>query len=167
MEHERIGIGPASGAERAGDRRHDPTAHGAGRHHLHQHQDGKDQRDTGERIGAELGDKIGLDEPDRGLHEHHQHVRRREPQQRADDGSLEQQAGSRVQAGDCGLRSDDVRILDRAGHVRIVSSIRHVVGLRLALETSAVAGGIPVVDGSARIRQDVSTCKRLARQGRR
>src|SRR5207247_11105153 len=89
-----------------------------------------------------------------------QHARGREPQQRSDDGSLEQQAGWRVEAGDWGLRRDDVRILDRAGHVRIVSSIRHVAGLRLPFETSAVAGGIPEVDGSARIRQDVSTCKR-------
>ena len=108
MERQRIGVGPASSSKRASNRGGDPAAHGARRHHLHEHQHGKDQRDAGQRIGPELGNKIGLDEPDRGLHEHHQHVGRREPQQRADDGSLEQPAGSRVEAERRRPRRDDV-----------------------------------------------------------
>ena len=126
MEYQRIGVGPASGAERAGDRGGDPAAHGARRHHLHQHQHGKDERDAGQRIGPELGDEIGLDEPDRGLHEHHQDVGRGEPQQRSEDGSLEQQAGSRVEARRRRPRSDDV---GRGSDHAIVARRQRSVGL--------------------------------------
>ena len=96
MEGQCIGVGPASGAERAGDGGRDPTAHGARRHHLHQHHHREDQRHPGKRIGSEPADKIGLDQPDRGLHDHHQHIRRRQPQQGGSDRCLEQQAGPRV-----------------------------------------------------------------------
>ena len=61
--------------------------------------DGKHQRDAGQRIGAELADEIGFDQPDRSLREHHQHVRRGEPNERCRDRPLDQCAGARVVAG--------------------------------------------------------------------
>jgi hypothetical protein len=49
----------------------------AGRHHLHQHHYGKDQGDARKRRSPEFADEVGLNQPDRGLSHHHQHVRRR------------------------------------------------------------------------------------------
>ena len=40
----------------------------------------KYQRHAGQRIGAELADEIGFDQPDGGLRQHHQHVGRGEPE---------------------------------------------------------------------------------------
>src|SRR5438093_6731735 len=59
----------------------------------------KNQRHTGQGVGPELADKIGLDQPDRSLHDHHQHVRRCEPQQGPRDRCFEQQAGAWVEPG--------------------------------------------------------------------
>ena len=56
-------------------------------------------------IGAELADEISLDQPDRGLRQHHQHVRRGEPDQRRRDRSLDQRAGARVVARSFGRRA--------------------------------------------------------------
>jgi hypothetical protein len=64
MERQRVGIGAAAGAESARDRRRHAAAHRARRHHLHQHYDRKNQRHTGERVGAEHADEIGLDQSD-------------------------------------------------------------------------------------------------------
>jgi len=97
VEGQRVGIGPAAGAEGAGDGRRDPAAHGAARHHLHQHQDREDEGDAGQRVGAELADKVCLDESHRRLHQHHQHVRGGEAQQGARDRGLQEHPGPRVE----------------------------------------------------------------------
>ncbi len=97
MQHQRIGIVAPPGAERARDRRGDAAAHRAGRGHLHQHHDREHQRHAGQRIGAELADEEGLDQPDRGLRDHHHHVGRGQPQQRRHDRRFEQAPGARVE----------------------------------------------------------------------
>ena len=96
MDRQRIGVVAAAAAERARDRRGDAAAHRARRHHLHQHDDREHQRDAGERGGAELADEIGLDQPDRGLRHHDEHVGRREPQQGRGDRRFEQQPRARI-----------------------------------------------------------------------
>ena len=81
---------------------------------------GKDQRHAGECVGAELGDEIGLDQPDRGLHHRQDDVRPGEPQQRHSDRVFEQSLCSRVhpspQASDghstCAISFDEI---DRLG----------------------------------------------------
>ena len=83
-------------AQRAGDRRQDAAAHRAGRHHLQQHEQRKHQRHAGQRIEAELGDEIGLDQPDRRLHHHDDHVGQRQPQDGGADGRFKQHAGAWV-----------------------------------------------------------------------
>ena len=79
MKNEGIRLIAAPTANGARDRRGNAAAHGAGGNHLHQHHAGKHQRHAGECIGAEAGDKVGLDQPGHRLREHHQHVRRSEP----------------------------------------------------------------------------------------
>ncbi len=96
MQHQRVGLLALAGAERARDRRRDAAAHRAGGEHLHQHHAGKHQRHAGERVGAELADPVGLDQPGRGLREHHQHVRPGHAQQRRHDRPLQQRARARV-----------------------------------------------------------------------
>ena len=65
MQHQRVGVVAPAGAERARHRRGDAAADGAGGEHLHHHEAGEDQRHAGQRIGAELGDPPGLDQPGR------------------------------------------------------------------------------------------------------
>jgi hypothetical protein len=71
MQRERIRIGPTRPAQRPRDSGGDPAAHGAGGHHLHEHDAREDQRDAGERIGAEPPDEIRFDETGGRLR--HQH----------------------------------------------------------------------------------------------
>jgi hypothetical protein len=92
VEHQGIGIVAATSAQRTGDRRRDAAAHGPCRHHLHQHHHRKHQRDARKGGGPELTDEISLDQPDRSLCPHHQHVRRGEPQQRRGNRLFEQRA---------------------------------------------------------------------------
>ena len=92
----RVGILAAARAERARDRRRHAAAHRAGRHHLHQHDAGKHQRDAGERIGAELADEIGLDQAGRGLHQRGDDVGDRQPQQGRRDRRFDQDFGAGV-----------------------------------------------------------------------
>ena len=61
MPNEAVGFLALARAKRAGNRREDAAAHSAGRDHLHQHQKREDEGDAGQRVGAELGDEIGLD----------------------------------------------------------------------------------------------------------
>jgi hypothetical protein len=100
MNRERIRLIRATGTQGARDRRRDPAAHRARRHHLHQHQDGEHQRDARERVRAEHADEIGLDEPDRSLHEHDEHIGRCQPEQRRGNRAFQQKARSRVHASD-------------------------------------------------------------------
>src|SRR5262249_32386862 len=64
----------------------------------------KNQSDAGERIGPEFADEIGLNEPDRGLHHHYQHVGGGEPQERRGDWRLDKVARARVELPRCPLR---------------------------------------------------------------
>ena len=70
---------------------------GTGGSHLHQHDDREHQRHARQRIGAQLADKVGLDEPDARLRQHHQHIGCGQAQQRGGDGCLQQHAGAGVQ----------------------------------------------------------------------
>ncbi len=97
MENGGVGVLAAAGAERARNRRRHAAAHGAGRHHLHQHDAGKHQRDAGQRVGAELADEIGFDQAGGGLHHGGDDVRDRQPQQGRRDRRFEQSSGARVQ----------------------------------------------------------------------
>jgi hypothetical protein len=72
------------------------AAHGASRHHLHQHHHRKNQRHAGERIGAELADKISLDQSHRGVRQHYQDIGGSEPDQRRRDRAFDQRARARV-----------------------------------------------------------------------
>ena len=99
MQHQGIGFLAPAGAERPRDRRRDAAPHGAGGDHLHQHHGGKDQRHAGERLGAEPRHEPGLDQPGRGLRQHHQHIGPGHAQQGRHDRPVEQHAGARVERG--------------------------------------------------------------------
>jgi hypothetical protein len=96
MQRQGIGVRAPPGAERARDRRRDAAAHGARRHHLHQHQRGEYQGHAGKGGGPEPADEIGLDHSDRRLRHHHQHVGRGKTQQRSRERRLEQTARARI-----------------------------------------------------------------------
>ncbi len=98
VNRERLGLVQAAGAECAGDGRRDAPAHRTRRHHLHEHQERENQRDTGERVGAEHADEVRLDKPDRSLHDHDEHVRGRELEQRRRDRRLQQKTRALIHA---------------------------------------------------------------------
>jgi hypothetical protein len=128
--------------ESARDRGGDTAAHGARGHHLHQHQHGEHQRHAGQRIGAELADEIRLDEANRRLHQHHEHIRRGESHQRAEDRALEQHAGSRVEASPFEVTRHVVgprRSLVQVGDARLPAS-----RISLRLQTLATRHPIPI-----------------------
>ena len=114
VQHQRVGVVAPAAAERAGDRRGDAAAHRAGRQHLHHHEAGKHQRHAGQRVGAEARHPPGLDQPGRGLRQHHQHVGPGQAQQRRHDRPLQQQAGARAERGR--RRSRRGGVADENGH---------------------------------------------------
>jgi protein-disulfide isomerase-like protein with CxxC motif len=75
MPHQRLGIVPAVGPQRTGNRRGDAAADTAVRHHLHQHQGRKDERHTGKRFGAEETDEVRLHHADQRLHDQYNNRR--------------------------------------------------------------------------------------------
>ena len=74
-----------AGAERAADGGGDAAAHGARRHHLRQHGEGKDQRDRGQRLDSKPADIGRLGHRDQGAAEHGDRIGKRKPQQRRQD----------------------------------------------------------------------------------
>ena len=58
---ERVGVGPTAAAQRPRDGRDDAAAEPAVRHRRHQHPDGVDQRDAGQRLRPEPRDEDGVD----------------------------------------------------------------------------------------------------------
>ena len=57
---------------------------------------GEHQRHAGQRVGAETRDEPGLDQPGRGLRQHHQDIRPREAQQCRHDRPVQQRLGARI-----------------------------------------------------------------------
>jgi len=81
------------GAERAADRRRDPAAHGARRHHLGQHHERKYQRDRGQRFDAEPADIGGFGDRHQGGSDHGDDVGKRQLQQGRQDRRRQQAVG--------------------------------------------------------------------------
>ena len=92
MQYQRVGFIAAPGPQCPRNRGRDAAAHGAGGNHLHQHDNGKYQRHAGQRIGAEMRDPPGFDQPRRGLGQHDQDIGPSKTQQRRNDGSAQQLA---------------------------------------------------------------------------
>ena len=74
-----------AGAERAADGRRDAAAHRAGRQHLHQHDEGKDQRDGSQLRGAEDAHVDGLENRHQCGDEHGRQIGRSQAQERRQD----------------------------------------------------------------------------------
>ena len=94
--HQRVGVGTATGPQRARHRRGDAAAHTARRHRLHQHDERERHRDPGQGVGAEAADEVRLQHVDGDLGQQHDHARCRQPQQGHRDRSLQQAAGRGV-----------------------------------------------------------------------
>jgi hypothetical protein len=69
----------------AGDGRRHAAAHGAGRRHLQQHHQREDERQAGERLGAQPADEMRVGDRDRGLESRESEARRRKPGDRSED----------------------------------------------------------------------------------
>ena len=94
MEHERVGVAPPAGADRPRHRRADATAHPAGGHGLHQHDEREREGHAGERVGAEPAQEVGFAGAHRGLDGHDDDVGRGQTEQGRHDWPFEEQAGS-------------------------------------------------------------------------
>ena len=94
MHHQRIRILHPSSANGSRYCRRDAAADAAIGHHCHQHQHGKDERDTRQRIRAEEAHEIGLSDADKGLHDQHKHRRSGEFHKHRDDRAF-QRSGQR------------------------------------------------------------------------
>ena len=97
MQHQCVGLGTPSGAERARNGGSDRAAKGAGRHHLHQHHHRKDQRHPCERIGSEFADEVGFDQTHGSLGQHDQDVGRTEPKQGRHNRRFQEEPGAGIQ----------------------------------------------------------------------
>ncbi len=115
---ERVRILLPRGTERTRDRGENAAAHRAGGDHHEQHLHRKHERQSGERIGAELGDEIGLDQPDRGLDAHDHDIGHCQPQDRAPDRGFQQDTGTRVHRS--------LRRLDRSDVIGVYAPIDNV-----------------------------------------
>jgi hypothetical protein len=71
----------------------DAAAHAAHGDVHHQHLEGEDQRDGGERIDAQPADEIDVDGRDEDLHQHETSGRPRQPQQAPPDGRGQKRMG--------------------------------------------------------------------------
>ncbi len=89
VRDEALGRVLAARAERARERRGHAAAHGAGGEHLHQHHQRKDERQAGERRGAQAPDVVGVGDRHRGLKERERRPGRGEARERRDDGVVE------------------------------------------------------------------------------
>ena len=85
MQHQRACIFEPAAAQRAGERRGDTAAHAAIGHVHHQRDERDDQRDSGQRVDAELRDEPGFGDGDEDLHGHDRGRRAGEPQQAPPD----------------------------------------------------------------------------------
>ncbi len=101
-------------AERAADRRGDAAAHRAGREHLHQHDEGKDQGDGSELRGAQDAHIDGLEDRHQCGDEHGREIGRRQPEERRQDGRGQEWVGRLGCA--CGAGNDLV-------HGGVISSL--------------------------------------------
>ena len=90
MRRQRRGAFDVAGAERARDRRCHAAAHRAARHRHGQDHERKHQRHRRQRFDAEPADIGGLGDHHAGARAERDHVRPGEPQQRAQDRTVEQ-----------------------------------------------------------------------------
>jgi hypothetical protein len=95
----------AAGADGACDRGCDRSAHAGIRHLLHQHDQRKNERQSGQRIRPHLPDEMRIDRRgDGNEHDVHDDVGRRKAQQRRDDRSFKQKTCPRRHRLRCGFR---------------------------------------------------------------
>jgi hypothetical protein len=71
MQHERLGVCAAPGAERTRDRRRYAATDPAVGHHRHQHEERKDEGDAGDGAGPEEAHEIRLRDTDERLQRKH------------------------------------------------------------------------------------------------
>ena len=93
MEHQRVGVAQATGAQRPRHRGADAAAHPARRHGLHQHDQRKDEGHAGQRVGAKPAEKVGFAGVHRRLDGHDDDVGCGQAQQGPRDRALEEEAG--------------------------------------------------------------------------
>ena len=106
MNDQRVGDVAPAGAERPRDRRGNATAHAAGGRVLHQHHERKRQRDAGKRLRPEPAEEQAVERDHAADRQQVEDVGRREPQQRRQHGTFEQQFCARARAGGLAAGSD-------------------------------------------------------------
>ena len=99
MQDERARVLEPAAAQRAGECGGNGAAHAAIGQVQHEHQEGQDQREARQRLGAEPADEPGLGDGDEDLHHHEGGGGAGQPQQRGPDGcgekGMERQEGLR------------------------------------------------------------------------
>ena len=93
MEHQRVGVAQATGAQRPRHGGADAAAHPARRHGLHQHDQRKDEGHAGQRVDAKPAEKVGFAGVHRRLDGHDDDVGCGQAQQGPRDRALEEEAG--------------------------------------------------------------------------
>jgi hypothetical protein len=99
MRDQSPGGGRVPGAQSARDRRRHPAAHRASGSHLQQHEEREDQREAGERPGAEAADEVRIADRNQRLECDQQHARRRQARERRHNRRGEQPFGARIHGG--------------------------------------------------------------------